>query len=56
MQQSGGGTIVVVLLAIISGVIIADILTHPTGTQAAGNALTSFAKPSYNALLGYPSA
>lgn len=56
MRNQGGGTIAVIALAIISGIIIADILTHPTGTQAAGNALTSFAKPSYNALLGYPSA
>jgi len=55
MQNQGGGTIAVIILAIITGVIIADVLTHPTGTQAAGNALTSFAKPSYNALLGYPS-
>ena len=54
--MQGAGTFAVLGLAVITGIIIADILTHPTGTAAAGNALTSFAKPSYNALLGYPSA
>lgn len=40
---------------IITGIVLADILIHPTGTQAAANAVTTIAKPSYNALLGVPS-
>lgn len=37
---------------VVTGVIIADILIHPTGTQAAANAVTTIAKPSFNAILG----
>jgi hypothetical protein len=44
-----------VIAAVIGGVIIADILIHPTGTQAAANAASTIAKPTYNALLGTPS-
>lgn len=40
---------------VITGVIVADIITHPTGTQAAGNAIATVSKPAFNALLGYPS-
>lgn len=40
------GTLVIV------GVIIADILTHPSGTQAATNGITSILTPTYGALLG----
>lgn len=40
---------------VVTGVIVADILTHPAGTQAAGNAISGIAKPSYNALLGVAS-
>lgn len=44
-----------VIAAVITGIIFADILTHPQGTQAAGNAAATVAKPTYNALLGVPS-
>lgn len=44
-----------VLALVIMGVIAADVLTHPTGSQAAGNAAATIAKPTYNALLGVPS-
>lgn len=37
---------------IIGGVIVADILIHPEGTQAATNGLANILKPSYSALLG----
>lgn len=37
---------------VVVGIIIADFLIHPEGTKAAGNAVVSFAKPTYNALLG----
>ncbi len=40
---------------LIFGIIIADILIHPAGTQAAANGIATIARPSYNALLGYPS-
>lgn len=44
-----------VIAAVIGGVILADILIHPAGSQAAGNAAATIAKPTYNALLGVPS-
>ena len=37
---------------IIVGVIIADFVTHPTGTKQAGTALVNIEKPTLNALLG----
>lgn len=37
---------------VIWGVIIADILTHPAGTQQAANGVAAILKPTYNALLG----
>lgn len=43
-----------VIAAVIGGIIIADVLTHPQGSQAAGNAAATVAKPTYNALLGVP--
>ena len=39
-------------LLIIAGIIVADILIHPKGTTAAGNAAIGFAVPTYDALLG----
>lgn len=50
-----GSAIVVVISALITGVIIADILTHPTGTQAAANGIATVSRPALNALLGKPS-
>ena len=37
---------------IVGGVIVADILIHPTGTKAAASGVSSILTPSYNALLG----
>lgn len=48
-----GARIAAAFTLIITGVIIADILIHPEGTQAASNGVAGILKPSYNALLGY---
>lgn len=48
-----GAAIMALISAVITGVIIADILTHPTGTQAAANGIATIAKPTFNALLGH---
>jgi len=37
---------------IVGGIIVADILTHPAGTTAASNGITSLWKSSVNGLLG----
>lgn len=37
---------------VVVGLIVGDFLTHPTGTQAAGNAAVSIIKPTETALLG----
>ena len=37
---------------IVVGIIIADFLTHPTGTQALGQSIVNFQKTSGNQLLG----
>lgn len=37
---------------VIMGIIAADVLRNPKGTQAASNGVVSILKPSYNALLG----
>ena len=37
---------------LVGGIIIADILTHPSGTTAAGNSVVSFQKTAGNQLLG----
>lgn len=39
---------------IVVGIIIADFLTHPAGTQALGQSLVNFQKTSGNQLLGVP--
>ncbi len=38
--------------AIVTGIIIADLLIHPAGTRAAGNVLTSLERNTGNQLLG----
>jgi hypothetical protein len=38
--------------AVIMGLIVADIWTHPAGTNAAGKAITSLEKNTGNQLLG----
>lgn len=40
------------LTLVIGGAIVADILTHPAGTKAAGNALSSLLKTSLQAAAG----
>jgi hypothetical protein len=37
---------------VIVGIIVADFLIHPNGTQAAANGIVSVTTPAYNALLG----
>lgn len=37
---------------VVGGVILADILIHPDGTQAAANGVATILNPSYRALLG----
>lgn len=50
-----GAKIAAAFTLIVGGIIVADILIHPQGTQAAGNAFAGILTPSYNALLGQPS-
>jgi hypothetical protein len=38
--------------AVILGLIVADLITHPSGTQAAGNEVISLEKNTGNQLLG----
>lgn len=45
-------TAVGVISLVIIGVILADIWTHPTGTQQAANGIVAVEKPGLNALLG----
>jgi hypothetical protein len=37
---------------VVGGIIVADILIHPTGTQAAANGLASITTPAESSLLG----
>lgn len=37
---------------VVVGVIVADFLIHPSGTNAAANGLVSVEKPAFSALLG----
>lgn len=37
---------------LVGGLIVADILTHPAGTTAAGNSAVAFQKTAGNQLLG----
>lgn len=37
---------------VVGGIIVADIWTHPTGTQAASAGIASIASPAESALLG----
>lgn len=40
---------------VVGGIIVADILIHPTGTKAAAAGITGITKPAQNALLGVAS-
>ena len=42
------------LTLVVGGIVVADILIHPTGTAAAAGGITSTTKPLVNALLGQP--
>ena len=46
------GRIASITSLVIVGVIIADILIHPAGTQAASQGIVGVTKPALNALLG----
>lgn len=45
-------SIVGIIGLLIAGVVVADFLTHPSGTTAAANGIVAVEKPSLNALLG----
>lgn len=47
-----GGAIASAFALVVVGVVIADILTHPSGTQAATNGIAGILTPTYSALLG----
>lgn len=47
--------IVAIASLVVVGVIIADILIHPSGTAAASTGAVGIEKPALNALLGQPS-
>ena len=40
--------------AVIIGLMLADVLTHPTGTRAAGSVLSGVSKSTGNQLIGVP--
>lgn len=46
------GRLAAIATLIVTGVIIADILTHPSGVQAASSGINTLASSSFNALLG----
>lgn len=50
-MKGGGGLIGVLTLAVI-GVIIADVLIHPQGVKAFGNASNQALRTTFTALLG----
>lgn len=47
-----GNRIAAAFTLVVIGVIVADILIHPEGTRAAGNAAAGILTPTYSALLG----
>ena len=46
------GRIFAIVSAVIAGVVIADVLTHPGGVAAASRGIAGVEKPALNALLG----
>lgn len=46
------GRVFAIATLVITGVIIADILTHPSGVAAASTGINQLATSSFNALLG----
>jgi hypothetical protein len=47
-----GSKIAAAFALIVTGIVVADILTHPQGTAAAANGTAKILTPTYNALLG----
>lgn len=47
-----GARIAAAFALVVTGVIVADILIHPEGTQAAANGVARILTPTYSALLG----
>ena len=47
------GRIAAIASLVVIGVIVADILTHPAGVNAASAGITGIEKPALNSLLGY---
>jgi flagellar motor component MotA len=47
-----GSRVAAAFTLVVIGIIVADILTHPEGTKAAANGLSSILTPTYSALLG----
>jgi hypothetical protein len=45
-------SIIGVIGLVVVGIIIADLVMHPTGTQAAANGAATIIDPTYSALLG----
>jgi hypothetical protein len=45
-------TAIGIVALVVVGLMLADALTHPAGTTAAGNAVVSIVKPTESALLG----
>ena len=41
---------------VVGGIIVADILIHPTGTAAAATGIQGISTPAFNALLGTPTS
>ena len=50
-----GARIAAGFAAVVAGIIVADVLIHPEGTKQAADGVARILKPTYNALLGYPS-
>lgn len=49
-----GSSIFSLAALVVGGIILADILIHPAGTQAATNGLASLTTPAESSLLGTP--
>ena len=45
-------TVIGLAALVVVGIIVADLLTHPEGTKAAGNAVNQLTKTSVQGLLG----
>ena len=51
-MAAGGSTLATIGLAVVTGIVVADVLIHPEGTLAAGAAANDITVPAYAALLG----